>query len=620
MTPVRKKRRPRRVPVLVAAAACLLLPAQIVHAGERPGGGMRVWVEPAMHRVFPGDLPKVGRTARLAAARNESEAFQLVVRGQGVPLRGVDVRAGDLAGPGGAVIPASALTLYREIYVRVDQPSFLGGVPGNPRRPGEYPDPLLPFRDPYDPARPPAGAPFDAEPDRNQPVWVEVRVPADAVPGTYVGSLAVTALDRDPVPVGVQLRVWAFAIPRERSVSTAYGLSHDSVLLYHGGPDGAWDAQSLEVLRAYENVLHEHRLDTTRLPLDRHPFRFDDAGNLLPVDWRAYDAVAGPRMDGSYYDDGIGLRRTHAGYFRPGVTGDLEGELADEQYRQAAAAFAAHLKEMGWMDRVYVYVRDEPYLHEGSHDRIVDDVRLMLEADPDWAGRFLATNWYMEKLEGVIDIWVPDSSKYGPSFLGFLGIVFPGRQEYARQTALGKELWFYVCNCTVPPYAGYDIDTRLGYEPRILLWGAWFEGASGFLYWRANRWVREAPWTRLMDPEAYPLVARNGDGFILYPGDHHGTAAPAGSPPGISLDGPVPTIRLKATRDGLEDWEMFLLAGRRVGREKVMEIVSRAYRGFGTFPLPPVCDPLHPTWTRCPRVMRSVRQEVGDLLDAQGSP
>jgi hypothetical protein len=196
--------------------------------------------------------------------------------------------------------------------------------------------------------------------------------------------------------------------------------------------------------------------------------------------------------------------------------------------------------------------------------------------------------------------------------------VFPGREEYARQRVLGKELWFYVCNCTVPPYAGYDIETHLGYEPRILLWGAWFEGASGFLYWRTNRWVEEAPWTQLIDPEAYPLVARNGDGFILYPGDHDGTAAPAGSPLGISMDGPVPTIRLKATRDGLEDWEMFLLASRRVGREKVQAIVSRAYRGFGSFPLPPIYDPFHPSWTSCPHVVRSVREEVGDLLDAQG--
>jgi len=577
---------------------------------------MKVWVEPALNRVFPGDLPKIGRVARLSAARNESEAFQLVVRGVTVPLHPVDVNVGDLTGPGGATIPGSAFTLYREIYVRVEQPSFLGGVIGNKRKPGEYPDPLLPFADPYDPSQPPVGTPFDVEPDRNQPVWVEVHVPAEALPGQYTGSMTVTAADLEPVKVCIKLRVWNFTIPQERSVNTAYGLSHDKILWYHGGQDGTWDGQALEVLQAYENVLHDHRLDITRLPLGRHPFRFDGEGNLLPVDWSAYDAVVGPRADGSYYKDGIGIRRYNAGYFRPGVTGNLEGELTDEQYKQAAAAFAAHLKEMGWMEQVFVYVRDEPYLHQGSHDRIVRDVHLMLEADPDWAGHFLVTNWYMEKLEDVIDIWVPDTSKYGDSFLGFLGIRFPGREEYALQTALGKEFWFYVCNCTVPPYAGYDIETHLGYEPRILLWGAWFEGAAGFLYWRTNRWVEEAPWTQLIDPVAYPLVARNGDGFILYPGDHDGTAAPWGSPQGISMDGPVPTIRLKATRDGLEDWEMFLMASRRVGTEKVRAVVSRAYRGLGTFPLPPVYDPFHPPWTYCPHVIRSLREEVAELLNA----
>jgi len=565
---------------------------------------------------MPNDPAKDSPNAAVSAARNEAEAFQVIVSGGENGLSQVNATAGDLVGPNGRTIPGDQVILFRQHYVRVTIPSFLCGVTGNPRKTGEYPDPLIPFFDPYKPGQHPLGAPFDVAPGRNQPIYVEVKVPEDCQAGTYKGHLTVTAQGDAPVEVPITLTVWDFSIPRERSVSTAYGLSWNNILSYHGGPDGAWDADSLIILKHYEDELHRHRLDATNIAQDvGNPFRFDESGDLLPVDWSAYDAAIGPRIDGSYFSDGVGARRFNTGFFRPGNTGGMEGNLSEDQYKAASAEFATHLKEKGWMDHAYVYVSDEPFLNPEEYARIVLHVKLMKEADPDWDRHFLVTNWYWKGLDGSIGIWCPDTSKYDSWFLGFLGINFPGRDVYPSRFEKGEELWFYVCNCTFPPYAGYDIDTTKAYEPRILMWGAWFEGASGFLYWRTNYWQTEDPWGTVIDPVSFPLVARNGDGFLMYPGDHNGTAAPAGSPEGIAIDGPIPSLRLKATRDGLEDWEMFLIACTVAGKDAVRSAVSRAYTKPGSFPLSPVYNPTDPPWTYSEEVVRQVREEVARLIE-----
>ena len=46
----------------------------------------------------------------------------------------------------------------------------------------------------------------------------------------------------------------------------------------------------------------------------------------------------------------------------------METNLTDEQYKEAAKEFARHLKEKGWMNRVYMYVLDEPFTNAESYD------------------------------------------------------------------------------------------------------------------------------------------------------------------------------------------------------------------------------------------------------------
>ncbi|HUU01855.1 MAG TPA: DUF4091 domain-containing protein [Myxococcota bacterium] len=541
-----------------------------------PARAFDLGVAPSTRKILPATPMPQAVEAELEAARNEWEAFQIVIRDE-AGASSVDVSLSELCAAGGACIPASAARLYREYFVEVTHPSSLW-VTLHERAAGLYPDPLIPFHDPYSDDERPVGAPFDLAAGETEVIFVDWHVPLDAAAGDYTGSARVTAEGRQAVELPIHLTVWSFAIPRERSIGTAFGFSANLVRRFHGGPEGAPAGDVPAITDRYYMALHENRIDPTTIdgPVD---FEFD-GDQLLPVDWSGYDAAVGPWLDGSRFPDGVGMTRFNVGRFRPGSG---LGSLTEAQYKVAAAAFAEHLQEQGWWQRAYVYATDEPWGRsdpDGTYAQIAEDAERLEAASPLWKGHVLVTGPFDERVAGRIGIWCPVTPMYDDWFYSWEPKA--GWDTYTERLALGEELWFYVCNHNTPPYAGYDLDSAIGYEPRIVKWGAWFERATGFLYWRTNYWVEDDPWHVLLNLDEFgDLSARNGDGFLLYPGDHDGTAGGKGSPPEIAIDGPIESFRLKQIRDGLEDWEMFRLASDLGAEDFVRQQVRRAYSRFG---------------------------------------
>ena len=68
---------------------------------------LQVWTRTTTERVLREDPAGEGVEVTLAAARNEWESFQILVRADEA-VQGISLQAGDLAGPGGATLPASA--------------------------------------------------------------------------------------------------------------------------------------------------------------------------------------------------------------------------------------------------------------------------------------------------------------------------------------------------------------------------------------------------------------------------------------------------------------------------------------------------------------------------------
>ena len=82
-----------------------------------------VWTTGSLQRTGPADAAGSGGSVQLFSGRNESESFQIVVRGPVGGLGNVNLTVSNLTGPGGAVIPSSAFRLFREQYVYLKKSS-----------------------------------------------------------------------------------------------------------------------------------------------------------------------------------------------------------------------------------------------------------------------------------------------------------------------------------------------------------------------------------------------------------------------------------------------------------------------------------------------------------------
>lgn len=187
------------------------------------------WVLDGMHRLARSAPPQTRDAILISAARGETEPFQVAVHAQGGRLTGGRLSVSRLAGPGGAVVPASALTRYREefVYVRRHSPAWSG----QPIQRRWFPDPLLPFVDPVtgqppDPHAQHAAYPYAVPAGHTQPFWVDVHVPRNAPAGRYDGQWTVTT-DQGSVSGRVAVVVRDFTLPRQPAEDSLFGVYQD---------------------------------------------------------------------------------------------------------------------------------------------------------------------------------------------------------------------------------------------------------------------------------------------------------------------------------------------------------------------------------------------------------
>ena len=589
-----------------------------------PAHASSAWLAPSIQKILKDRTPAEPMTTlALEAVRNEWVAFQVVVEGGLEGLEVVNVTVGDLQGADGGLIQGAAADRSLAYYVHLDfaspcdlwHPGSCGAHEVYERVPGLYPDALVPFVDPYDPAHPPVAAPFDVAAGDRQVVFVDWLVPADAPPGDYGGEVVVSAGGEPIATLSLSLLVWDVTLPAERTVATSFGFGPKELWKYHGGPEPPADQHHPDdeararILDAYEQVTHRHRVDWRGYDhgLDYEDFVFDEGGQVASVDTASFEAIMGSRLDGSRYEDGAAINRFDLGRFCPGRG---TGPLTDEQYGRAAAWLADYLEEKGWRDQVFLYSTDEPWMpaHEGAVERIAEDLEKLYAISDVWRPYTLVTGPILEPLDGDIGIWCPVTPMYDDTF--WTPGMYAPPETYEAHVDAGGELWLYVCNANFPPQLGYDVDSPLGWEPRLLKWGAWWEGATGFLYWRMTYWRSEQPWDVLVNLESFgELFSRNGDGILIYPGDHAGSLAPQGSPPWVALDGPVVSYRLKQVRDGMEDWELFRLAEAAGIGDYARAQVETTYRAFGQ-PIDEAFDIGEPPWTLDGERMLAARRAI----------
>ncbi len=99
------------------------------------------------------------------------------------------------------------------------------------------------------------------------PIWLTVRVPADAPPGVYEGRLAISCEDEKPVEIPVRLEVpgWMLPEPDRYQTWTEMVQSPDTLQVEYGVP--AWSDKHFELIARSFRLMREVGSGVLYLPL-----------------------------------------------------------------------------------------------------------------------------------------------------------------------------------------------------------------------------------------------------------------------------------------------------------------------------------------------------------------
>jgi len=441
--------------------------------------------------------------ARISAAQNEYESFQLVVLPFGKDIKSLTITASDLVHENGDKIPATDIEISYIEYNWIDrQPSYVIDFLG------WHPDPLMPFKAPVD---------INGE-EISRPFWITVYVPKNTTPGTYSGTISCESEEmRGPV-VSVELKVWDFELPTEPHLKTH-----------------TWDG--LETFNDFYNV------------------------EEIPVEWYLNFCEVllknklSPGFAGvNYVDQKPGKKRKYdftrvekvlefcmeRGLTRYSMIQMRKGFYTEEEKKevyQFIHEYAKFLREKGWIDRSLIEVWDEPTIVRLP--AVIQRAKDLREMDPDLKLQLFAFG------HKEFDFWKPEAKQYGLVDLIDIWSPWP-LVESPESQAKGIEIWSYFCTLARSNAPNFYIESPPVYK-RTIAWHSWMFGIDAFEHWSTNYYARNTfpgkpladKWpNRLWDSRTY--MNFHGEGQLVYPG-----------PGGVC----IPSLRLEVFRDGMEDYE-----------------------------------------------------------------
>jgi hypothetical protein len=562
----------------VPTSALLVTIVLAAASGRSAAGGARaeVGVASALDKVRPGDPVPGDRAIDLVAARGECESAQIVVRARS-RLRALTADAAELAPEVAPASPSARdaarghrrgiqVTLYRVVNLRLALPSGPDGAAG------DWPDPLVPVRDPYF-GEPRRAFPVEVPRGRVQAIWVEVCVPEGAAPGRHAGEVRVRDGARTIARVPLALRVWPFSIPRTGTFAAAFGLSTRLGTRALGVPDDP------EVARALAAAALRHRV--TPFTLSADPPDGTCTARRCDLDWTRFDAEVAPVLDGTLVPGVKGA------FCEVRISGAVWGG-PPEDLAATLRAWRAHFAARGWADRLWLYTLDEP-----KPDQLGELARRAKLARDAGIPVFV-TSSPNPRLAGLVDAFAPnltllEDGAPRPERVAFsyASCMSHGCGELPAAGPLRAEMQREFAG-----WPGYEID-RPGTAARAVAWLAWRRGLSGELYYDMLQTWTGDPWT---DVRAF---AGNGDGTLLYPGRPEAL--------GGRRPFPVDSVRLKIVRDALEDVELL-----RRATETGLEPLASATAAR--------LVPSARRWERRPAAWLDARRRLGDALARRLAP
>lgn len=542
---------------------------------------LSVWTETNTVRILRHYPAGKTFAVELSAARNEWESFQILMRPD-MDVTVTNIIPGDLKGPEDSVISGRESRLYRQHQFELVDPSYRNGN----FEPGWYPDALIPFEHPL--TRKPLGetrfsaVPFDLHADQTHGFWVDIFVPENTRPGKHRGIYTAEFRGGKKIHIPVTLTVWDFTLPRASTLVTALGSPALRMRGYYRDRAEAgketepkdWDAVEKQVAE----MVSRHRINAYPPEDSLKPVELADGSYRVPeeqittlrdfIDTWHVNAVRLPRAT-DIFNDPVNDRDRLFAWFK-------SYDDAIERLNRPDVLFYTYLRDEPNTEEQYKFVQTWGRLIREAHSTVKVMVVEQTWTAPGAGGQDSAWG----DLYGAVDIWCPLFSLF--------------REEYAsKRQALGETIWTYTALCQREPTPWWETDFPL-LNYRVPSWIAWRYRIRGLLYWGGmSYWGGvEDPWT---DPKTLdrrhrnPEQLYNGDGMIVYPGRAAG------------YDGIAPSLRLKALRDSIEDYEYLAILERAGLENQAQEIIMPLAGSWFT-------------WETNPAAYKKARVELAKLI------
>lgn len=557
----------------------------ILSSFEQSSAGYKIALKAlnSMERISQNQKMYGAATVKIKSARNEVESFQVVVSAPKENINVIKVEISDLIGPEGSKIEKDNIKLFREEYVRVRMSTPRAELP-----PGLYPDPLVPFINPITgkPIEPLArtskrwgesattsghdmyAMPFEVFKGQNQAIWVDVHVPKDVPAGIYSGQLHVLARGGISEQIPIAVTVWDFTLPDGPTHRNHFG-SFGNIARYFSIERNSDRFKQIEM--RYCQAMSEHRINP---PIPRYllPQSNDDGSlEIIPERHKALKEFISRLHVTDFEIPRSPFARLPSSTLRSDykTISPANRKKAQLYYKE----FYKYLKDNGWEEGAYVYMLDEPNLRE-NYEQVLVLGQLVHEAVPQLKCLVVEQTYLQDPswpdIDQAVDIWCPLWS-------------FLDRKTINDKLAHGDEVWSYTALVQRAPRYHPQYQTVKDFDPpywhidrpltvyRVPTWINYQYDITGLLYWSTVTTVIE-PWSNpaFAHPRHY-----NGGGFLFYPG------LPCG------IDGPVISMRMKNLRDGMEDYEYFVILERLTDKKiakKIVDTISQNWWNFSKDP------------------------------------
>ena len=435
------------------------------------------------------------KTVMLNAWKGERVSAQAVLSTPAA-VGSMTIFAGDLK-CGKDIIPASAWTRYFVRYVIAE---------ANINKEG-----IILSADRLDPSESLA-----VEAKTSRPVWFEIKVPADARPGLYKGTVGVEC-DGVKYSLPVQLKVSDNLLPEPSEWAFHLDLWQNpySVARYFQVP--LWSKEHFDLLRYVMTQYAEAGGKVVTASVIQRPWAGQTFDPFESMIGKFKQTDGSWKYDYSVFDRWIEFALSCGNFTQidcytlvpwsyqfeyydcaNNCTQILKCEPKDPAYRELLLPFlkdfAAHLKAKGWWDKTCIAMDERPM------EQMNAALALVKEADPGYRIEGAANyNVASKEAEGIYDM----------SVCYQFDLLSP--ETLARRHDEGQKLTFYTCCSPEKPNTFTFSDPA---ESAFLGWHAAAVGYDGYLRWALNSWVEQPN-----QDSRYPARGwASGDCYLVYPG------------------------------------------------------------------------------------------------------